>query len=327
MLRVAKICSPIIEERYDSIVSKLKSRGEWTTNLLMARIGGPILPPNLPTNHPNNCIQYSLCKPYKFVTICVQTCTPHWTPGLQCRTAHLPRQQQVITTILPLEIPLMGPLQPLHQFIKSPVRPIKRPPSPSTYLQSPVKRRTTPDIDRFIAPPPRFDQSPPPPNFITPNNTAIRVKRRFRKFVRSKKLQKSSEQNDATRLPALQDEEFDFTDSGGFEGFGSPVKAHDCIDWSITTYDLEKLKLEILPSYWEHLLDSVNSIVRVTQRLYILQDWNYKGHLVVKSNCIQLIDRLNSIGISTEWLTSTGLWVHPAIVKSRQPVRAAYTSI
>jgi hypothetical protein len=71
----------------------------------------------------------------------------------------------------------------------------------------------------------------------------------------------------------------------------------------------------------------VNSIVRVTQRLYILQDWNYKGHLVVKSDCIQLTDRLNSIGISTEWLTSTGLWVHPATVKSRQPVRAAYTFI
>src|ERR1700726_2356276 len=46
------------------------------------RIGGPIQPPNLPTNHPNNCVQYSLYKPYnlfthmlQFVTICVQTVT------------------------------------------------------------------------------------------------------------------------------------------------------------------------------------------------------------------------------------------------------------
>ena len=45
--------------------------------------------------------------------------------------------------------------------------------------------------------------------------------------------------------------------------------------------DLEKLKLDILPCYWEFLSDSLNSVVRVTQRLYVLQDWNYKGHLVV----------------------------------------------
>jgi TPR repeat protein len=98
-----------------------------------------------------------------------------------------------------------------------------------------------------------------------------------------KRPQKANEQN-ATPPPALQDEDEDVTDVGGFGDFGgfdSPVKAQDNIDWTITSCDLEKLKLEILPCYWEHLLDSVNSIVRVTQRLYILQDWNHKGHLVV----------------------------------------------
>ena len=201
---------------------------------------------------------------------------------LQCRpriiTGWLPRQQQTNTTNLPLEIRLMGPLQSLDRFVKSPVRPIKRRRSPSSYVQSPIKRRTPAvDTNRFVAPPLRFPQSHPAPNFVAPNNPgAIRVKRRLRRHVRYKRPQ------NATPPPALQDE--DVTDVGGFGDFGgfdSPVKAQDNIDWTITSCDLEKLKLEILPCYWEHLLDSVNSIVRVTQRLYILQDWNYKGHLVV----------------------------------------------
>ena len=104
--------------------------------------------------------------------------------------------------------------------------------------------------------------------------------------MQPKKQQKGQELM-GIRALAPQEPETGFFDNGGFGGFGdwsgdrSPVKAQDTIDWSVTTYDLEKLKLDILPCYWEHLLDSLNSIVRVTQRLYIVQEWNYKGHLVV----------------------------------------------
>jgi hypothetical protein len=69
-------------------------------------------------------------------------------------------------------------------------------------------------------------------------------------------------------------------DEGGFTNF-SPEKARDNIDWGITNDDLEVLKSKVIPLYWEVLSESVNSIVRVTDRLYILQDWNYNGHLKV----------------------------------------------
>ena len=45
--------------------------------------------------------------------------------------------------------------------------------------------------------------------------------------------------------------------------------------------DIDGLKAKIVPVYWESLLASINSIVRVTERLYILQDWDHKGYLKV----------------------------------------------
>ena len=51
-----------------------------------------------------------------------------------------------------------------------------------------------------------------------------------------------------------------------------PVK--DTIDWSIASDEIEMLKSKVVPIYWELLLESTNTVVRVTERLYILQDWN-----------------------------------------------------
>lgn len=78
-------------------------------------------------------------------------------------------------------------------------------------------------------------------------------------------------------------------DDGGFEdciAFDNsdnsfPSKAKDNIDWTISLEDVEKLKLDFLPSYWEQLSFNVNSIVRVTERLYIVQDWHKDGRLKV----------------------------------------------
>jgi hypothetical protein len=74
-----------------------------------------------------------------------------------------------------------------------------------------------------------------------------------------------------------------FGDNGGSFGDCSPEKARDIIDWSITSNEVERLKSQVVPLYWELLLESVNSIVRVTERLYIVQDWNNKGYLKVTS--------------------------------------------
>jgi hypothetical protein len=78
-------------------------------------------------------------------------------------------------------------------------------------------------------------------------------------------------------------------DNGGSFGDCSPEKARDIIDWSITSNEVERLKSQVVPLYWELLLESVNSIVRVTERLYILQDWDNKGYLKVTSQSIILI--------------------------------------
>ena len=87
-----------------------------------------------------------------------------------------------------------------------------------------------------------------------------------------------------------------FGENGGSFGDCSPEKARlDIIDWSITSNEVERLKSQVVPLYWELLLESVNSIVRVTDRLYILQDWNNKGYLKVKSQFIILIFEGTSI--------------------------------
>ena len=67
-----------------------------------------------------------------------------------------------------------------------------------------------------------------------------------------------------------------FGDEEGSESW-SPAKVKDNIDWAITISNIEELKSNVLPLYWELLLESLNSIVWVTERLYILQDWNFKG--------------------------------------------------
>lgn len=78
----------------------------------------------------------------------------------------------------------------------------------------------------------------------------------------------------------LREHDVDFGNGGESESW-SPTKPKDNIDWSVTNEDVEELKSRVLPHYWHLLLNSFGAIVRVTDRLYILQDWDYKGHLKV----------------------------------------------
>jgi len=123
----------------------------------------------------------------------------------------------------------------------------------------------------------------PSPDIITPRLQVPPVlpikKRRIRKRGQFKKALKEDQTARASPQAVLDDD-------GGFEDWiafddSSPCKARDNIDWTISLEDVEKLKLEFLPSYWEQLSFNVNSIVRVTERLYIVQDWHKDGRLKV----------------------------------------------
>ena len=104
-----------------------------------------------------------------------------------------------------------------------------------------------------------------------------------------------------TRKKKPQDDLESFGDGGGFSDGGgdyhgrgdyhgggdyhsSPEKCigvKDVINWSVTGEEVEMLKVEVVPIYWEALLGSPNSVIRVTERLYILRDWDRSGFLMV----------------------------------------------
>ena len=174
----------------------------------------------------------------------------------------------------------MGSSEQLHSFIEPPTRPIKRARSPTTFIHSPVKRRNIVIQPKPFISPPRRLHKPLPPDFIAPNDPVITIKRRSRRRVQCRNPPKPRISKEACPESAWH-HSIDFGDGGGSESW-SPVKARDNIDWSISNCDIEELKSNVLPLYWELLLESLNSIVRVTERLYILQDWNYKGQLKVK---------------------------------------------
>ena len=174
----------------------------------------------------------------------------------------------------------MGSSEQLDSFIEPPTRSIKRSHSPPTFFHSPVKRRNTAiQPEDFISPPRRL-RKPLRPDFIAPIDPVITIKRPSRRRVQCRNPPKPRISKEACPGSAWH-HSIDSGDGGGSESW-SPVKARDNIDWSITNCDIEELKSNVLPLYWKLLLESFNSIVRVTERLYILQDWNYKGQLKVK---------------------------------------------
>jgi hypothetical protein len=63
----------------------------------------------------------------------------------------------------------------------------------------------------------------------------------------------------------------------------------DSINWSITGEEVEMLKAKVMPIYWESLLGSPSGAIRMTKRLYILQDWDRSGFLMVGPPYIRLI--------------------------------------
>ena len=67
------------------------------------------------------------------------------------------------------------------------------------------------------------------------------------------------------------------------------------------------MKSRVVPLYWELLLESLNNIVRVTERLYIRQDWGYKGHLKVTIQCTRLASKTRQYRHVYRMIDSDGL--------------------
>ena len=79
------------------------------------------------------------------------------------------------------------------------------------------------------------------------------------------------------------DNEFDgfAWNDGGFPSPAQEDNINDVIDWSITGDEIENLKAKVVPMYWEKLRNAVHAVVRITVRLYVVQDWNRFGYLMV----------------------------------------------
>jgi hypothetical protein len=175
--------------------------------------------------------------------------------------------------------------QDLPSFIEPPVRSSK-PKSSSSILESPVKvtKKRRLQENEIVSPHrPRkrnktydFVESPKSiQNKIYYTNQRRPVKPRKKKYIES--------------VSFGDDDGFFNGDYIDYEDYNkSPEKSpekdngmKDGIDWNVKDKEVERLKAKVVPVYWESLLDTPNSVVRVTERLYILRDWDRLGNLMV----------------------------------------------
>jgi hypothetical protein len=202
--------------------------------------------------------------------------------------------------------------QDFSLFIEPPIPSSNRVKSSSNFIESPVKTtKRKVEQNQFISPQ-RQTKRARASDFIASPNASTQATSRGSSRRRDR-LRKSCKNRDVTPIRQCTDWEGIcdgglYSDGGGFEGgFGesSPEKGYvvkDTIDWSITGDEVEELKRKVVPAYWELLLNSANAVVRVTKRLYILQDWNRLGFLLVTNQYIYQADmhRNGSTGMFTE---------------------------
>ena len=194
--------------------------------------------------------------------------------------------------------------QDVPSFVEPPVWPAKpKPKSSSSFLESPVKvpkkRRQENEILSPYRPRKRFKtydfvESPKPTQskicYTNQKGAKNPVKPRKKKYVKS--------------VSSGDGGGFFNGDYNDYEDYNespekSPEKGNgvkDGIDWSVNDKEVERLKTKVVPVYWELLLDTPNSVVRVTERLYILRDWDRLGNLTVTSQYI----RVTSLGAAVQ---------------------------
>jgi hypothetical protein len=192
----------------------------------------------------------------------------------------------------------------LPSFVEPPVWSSK-PKSFSLILESPVKVTKKRMQENEIVSPHRPRKRPKPSNFVeSPKSTQSKTCYTNRKGAKNPvKPQKKKYVNSVSSGDSSSG--FFNGDGGGFfdgDGGGffnedyndyreyneSPEKSlekgngvKDGVDWSVKDKEVERLKAKVVPVYWESLLDTLYSVVWVTERLYILRDWDRLGNLTV----------------------------------------------
>ena len=165
-------------------------------------------------------------------------------------------------------------------FIEFPIRPSRRVRSVSEVVESPVRgTRKSWEERQVISPnwPPKHGRIYD--IIVSPRSKVSKRPRKYRQPAKKcPKRQKTPELNCFVIAP-FGDNNCGFVENSGHynDYYNSPEPdngVNDGIDWSATGEENDRLKGMVVPVYWEALLQTPNSVVRVTQRLYILWDWN-----------------------------------------------------
>jgi hypothetical protein len=168
----------------------------------------------------------------------------------------------------------------IHSLIEAPISIRQSSISVSKLVESPIKGSSR-RLSKLVASPLEKTRRTnalrlvEPPQFLTSKTTS-------RKRIRPSKPSTPRKKKGAACAP-FDNWDGGFGDDDGGFGF-SPEKdseAKDVIDWTSTSVEVETLKSMIVPKYWELLVNAAHAVVRVTKRLYILQDWNRIGYLMV----------------------------------------------
>ena len=186
-----------------------------------------------------------------------------------------------------------------HELVQRPLC-ITEP--PYNIVQSPIKV-SSPRASQLIASPLPEYHVANPSNLVAPPilNFETYSKRPSKRRKGVKKLEKPLQQDHRSLETGFVDDGGgfpDFVDDGGFpddnefgRGFNdnesrcisSPPEScmKDIIDWRISGEEVAELKARLVPMYWEKLKDVIHAVVRVTGRLYVLQDFHRFGYLMV----------------------------------------------
>jgi hypothetical protein len=185
----------------------------------------------------------------------------------------------------------MSPPTNFDCFVEPRIPISKRRISISNLIEPPIKGRPRQFSNLFESPPEKRKRTIPVRIVESPQSSSSKTI--SKKRVRPSKPRKNQVQR-------VEGGDWD----GGELGFSSPEKASkpdDVIDCTLNGDEVETLKAKVVPKYWELLLRVPSALVRVTKRLYILQDWDRFGYLMVLTHCNFVnFFRTVSIGMFTE---------------------------
>ena len=180
--------------------------------------------------------------------------------------------------------------QDVLSFVETPVRSSKLK-SSSPIVESPVKVTKKRLQEHEIVSPQRPTKRCVTYDFVenATSKTRATIRRARKRLVKPRK-KKSVDSLLFGDDVGFADDDGCYNDYGDYNDFPEQCNGvKDGIDWSVRNEEVKRLKVKVVPVYWESLLDSPNSVVRVTERLYILRDWDRSGNLMVILQFIKLI--------------------------------------